>query len=124
MKLMEQIFPNLLQNSSKVKKSTNLPDSPPTPSPAPSQPPTPSPKLLSSYHTAPLSPHPLESEDVCCEGCDEIGHLLEKCGHNYCYNPFLDTYTPILYGEKAKPCYPGWAPVVFLESEKTGKPSA
>ena len=108
--------------------SIPLPDSPPVPSPIPSQPPTlspksptPSPKSLSSYHTAPTLPSPPNPDKVHCKGCDKVRHLLLKCGHNYCYNPVLDTYTPIPYDEEARPCYPGWAPIEIPKSKKTGK---
>ena len=103
--------------------SIPLPDSPPVQSPIPSHLPTPSPKSpvpspksLSSYHTAPSQQHNV----VWCKGCNEDGHILEKCIHNYCWNPDTKTYTPIPYREKMTvPCYSGWTPV--LELKKTGK---
>ena len=104
--------------------SIPLPDSPPIPSLIPSRPPTPSPKLplpslklLSSYHTASSQPPVV----IRCKGCDEEGHVLEKCTHNYRWHPDTETYMPIPYGEKMTIPHSGWTPVLVLE--KTGKSS-
>ena len=106
--------------------SIPLPDSPPASSPVPCwlptlspQSPIPSPKLLSSYHMAPSH----QPDVVQCDGCNEKGHILEKCTHDYGWHLDTETYTPIPYGEKMTvPCYSGWA--LVLESKKTGKSSA
>ena len=100
-----------------------LPDSPLVHSLIPSWPPTPSlklplasPKSLSSYHMAPSH----QPNIVHCESCNEEGHILEKCTHNYRWHPDMETYTPIPYGEKTTvPWYSGWTLVFVLE--KTGK---
>ena len=64
-----------------------------------------------------------QTDIVRCEGCDENGHVLEKCTHDYSWHPDTKTYTPIPYGEKTMvPHYSGWTPV--LELKKTGKSSA